>query len=208
MWSYVSRRIDAIEEWLRNDGINEVLTAFTESTEFQQLLNCPSAESMQQCLDSYSDVANKVYEFDELRNGAMSSFWQSYIEMIQIFFDYLRSIRLGDWDLSQKPPGLMLPWFHVYGRRNYARYFAYCWASRHQLPITHPRVYTEFKQRELQCPEICWPLQQATSWPGHRSEIKKVREVLLDTVLPRERSKNRSSQAMWLQDCLVTWNIL
>ena len=66
----------------------------------------------------------------------MSSFWQSYIEMIQIFFDYLRSIRLGDWDLSQKPSGLMLPWFHVYDRQNYARYFAYCWASRHQLPIT------------------------------------------------------------------------
>ena len=50
----------------------------------------------------------------------MSSFWQSYIEMIQIFFDYLRSIRLGDWDLSQKPSGLMLPWFHVYDRQNYA----------------------------------------------------------------------------------------
>ena len=70
----VRRKIDAFEEWLRNHGNNEVLTAFTEPTEFQQLLNCPSAESMQQCLDNYGDVANKVYEFeDELRNGAMSS---------------------------------------------------------------------------------------------------------------------------------------
>ena len=81
-------------------GNNEVLTAFPESTEFQQL-NCPPAESMQLCLDSYGgfdnevyrfsygDFANKVYKFeDELRNGAMSSFWQSYIEIIQILFDY------------------------------------------------------------------------------------------------------------------------
>ena len=68
----VHRKMEAFEEWLRNHGNNEVLTAFTEPTEFQQLLNCPSAESMQQCLDSYGDVANKVYEFeDELRNGAV-----------------------------------------------------------------------------------------------------------------------------------------
>ena len=81
----VRRKINVFEEWLRNHGNNEVLTAFTESTEFRQLLNCPSAESMQQCLDSYDGVANKVYEFeDELRNGAMSSFWESYIEMIQM----------------------------------------------------------------------------------------------------------------------------
>ena len=102
---------------------------------------------MQQCLDSYGEAANKVYEFeDELRNGVMSSFWQSYIEMIQILFDYLRSIRLGDWDLHQKASELMLPWFHAYDRQNYARHFAYCWASRQQLPNTHPRLYTEFKQ--------------------------------------------------------------
>ena len=76
--------------------IHEDLRA-TESTEFQQLLNCPSAECMQQCLDSYGDVANEVYEFeDELRNGTMSSFSQSYIDIIQILFDYLRSIRLAD----------------------------------------------------------------------------------------------------------------
>ena len=43
---------------------------------------------MQQCLDGYGDVASKVYEFeDELRNGVMSLFWQSYIETIQILFD-------------------------------------------------------------------------------------------------------------------------
>ena len=54
------RKIDAFEEWLRNHGNNEALTAFTESTEFQQPLNCSSAESMQHCLESYSDVANKV----------------------------------------------------------------------------------------------------------------------------------------------------
>ena len=67
----VCRKIDAFEEWLRKHGNYEVLTAFIESAEFQQLLNCPSAESMQQCLDSYGDVAKKVYKFeDELRNGA------------------------------------------------------------------------------------------------------------------------------------------
>ena len=69
----VHRKIDAFEEWLRNHGNYEVLTVFIESTEFQQLLDCPSAESMQQCLDSYGDVAKEVYKFkDELRNGAMS----------------------------------------------------------------------------------------------------------------------------------------
>ena len=81
---------------------------------------------MQQCLDSYGDVANKVYKFeDELRNGAMPLFWQGYFEMIQILFDYIRSIRLGDWDLHKKASELMLPWFHVYDRQNYARHFTY-----------------------------------------------------------------------------------
>ena len=76
----------------------------------------------------------------------MSSFWQSYIEVIQILFDYLRSIWLGDSDLHQKVSELMLPWFHAYDGQNYARHFAYCWASRQQLPNTHPRLYTEFQQ--------------------------------------------------------------
>ena len=35
-------------------------------------------------------------------NGTMSSFWQSYIEIIRILLDYLQSIGLGDWDLYQK----------------------------------------------------------------------------------------------------------
>ena len=34
----------------------------------------------------------------------------------------------------------------MYDRQNYARQFAYCWASRQQLKNTHPRLYTEFKQ--------------------------------------------------------------
>ena len=70
----VRRKVEAFEEWLRNQGNNEVLTAFTGSTEFQQLFNCPSTESIHQCFNNSGDVAYKVYKFeDELRNCAMSS---------------------------------------------------------------------------------------------------------------------------------------
>ena len=69
--------------------------------------------------------------------------------MIQILFDYLRSISLGDWGLHQKAYVLMFLWFYAYYRQSHAQHFAYCWASRQQLPNTHHRLYTEFKQRKL-----------------------------------------------------------
>ena len=73
-------------------------------------------------------------------------FGKATLKLFKSFLTTLWSIRLGDWDLDQKVSELMLPWFHVYGRQNYAQHFAYCWASRQQLPNTHPHLYPEFKQ--------------------------------------------------------------
>lgn len=76
----------------------------------------------------------------------MAKFWQSFLEMVQILLDYIKSTRMGDWDLHLCSMERMLPWFHAYDRINYARHFTYCWATLKELPETKPEIHFEFEK--------------------------------------------------------------
>ena len=63
----------------------------------------------------------------------MAAFWSSFISMVQVLLDHIKSIRMGDWDLHLQAAERMLPWFHVYDRTTYLRHFTYNWASQKKL---------------------------------------------------------------------------
>ncbi|MEM7298197.1 MAG: hypothetical protein AAF391_08030, partial [Bacteroidota bacterium] len=65
--------------------------------------------------------------------------------MIEILLDYIKSTRIGDWELHLSSMERMLPWIHAYDRVNYARHFTYCWARLKELPHTMHDVYNEFQ---------------------------------------------------------------
>ena len=54
-------------------------------------------------------------------NGKLSSFWMSYIYMVEILLNFLRESREGDWELHQTAIRKMIPWCFAYENLNYAR---------------------------------------------------------------------------------------
>ena len=47
----------------------------------------------------------------------------------------------------------MLPWFHAYDHCNFARHFAYYWASQQELSVQHPNIYDNLKTGRF---SVCW----------------------------------------------------
>ena len=77
-------------------------------------------------------------------SGPTAVFWFSFIEMINILFAFLRSVKLGIWDLHMKATHKMLPWFFAYDRPNYSRFLTLYWADMMQLPETHEEIHKQF----------------------------------------------------------------
>jgi hypothetical protein len=55
-------------------------------------------------------------------NGALSSYWMSYVDMVgDLLLGLLRSSREGDWALHMSTIHAMIPWCFAYDKVNYAR---------------------------------------------------------------------------------------
>ena len=69
-------------------------------------------------------------------NGKLSSFWMSYVDMVEIILGLLRSSREGDFLLHLASIMAMIPWCFSYDRLNYARYLPIYYAQMSNLD--HP----------------------------------------------------------------------
>ena len=75
----------------------------------------------------------------------MAEFWNSFLDIVSLLLCFIRSIRLGNWELHLSCIREMLPWIHIYDRVNYARYLPYYWIQMITLKDTHPQAYSELK---------------------------------------------------------------
>ena len=103
-----------------------------------------------QAIDCSNLFLQHLQQFEEqIENnylGPTAKFWKSFLDMVQILLDYIKSTRNGNWDLHLSSMERMLPWFHAYDRVNYARHFTYCWAALNNLAETNPKMYAEFQE--------------------------------------------------------------
>ena len=86
----------------------------------------------------------KHNELLRTNNGPTSSFWFSFLEMMDILFHFRHSLKTGDWEGHLEATRMMIPYFFAYDRQNYSRFLTYYWSDMTQLQQTHPRVYDEF----------------------------------------------------------------
>ena len=87
--------------------------------------------------------AREVYlEFLRVGNGSLSTFWLSYLDMVEILLGLLRASREGHWILHLAFIRA-IHWCFAYDRHNYARYLPYYYAQMTQLPVEH---HAEFMQ--------------------------------------------------------------
>ena len=101
------------------------------------------------CTEWLQDLVVLYEEFEvsisDQEKYPMAVFWTSYLNMVQTLSDFVKSIKIGDWDLPMNSSEKMLHWYHAYDHYNYARHFSYYWASQQALDDHHPNILNSFK---------------------------------------------------------------
>ena len=143
-------KIDAFKDWLIQKGKEEVLCQFLNSEEVIELIKNPDPvhdRNTQWSFELFNKLLISLEE--EIRQnifGPTAQFWQSFLDMSQVLLDYIKSLRIGDWQLHLCSMGKMLSWFHAYDRINYARHFTHCFASFQKFDETYPSILDQFQR--------------------------------------------------------------
>ena len=89
---------------------------------------------------------NDFLEHLRHNNGELSTYWMSYIDMVQdVVLGLLCASREGNWDLHLHAIRTMIPWCFAYDKVNYARYLVPYFAQMTNLSEKNPAVYEAFK---------------------------------------------------------------
>ena len=128
---------------------SDALYNLRASNEFSKFMKDRNSESFENGLKAVNTLPQLYEKFDDSickgSLGPMARFWQSYLDMVQILLDFVKSTRLPSWDLHLQITKRMLLWIHAYVRINYSRHFTYYWASQQKLATKHPSILQEFQ---------------------------------------------------------------
>lgn len=110
-----------------------------------------TSENFSQMLSQDATItAGKMFEeylnFLRTQNGDLSSFWMSYIDMVDILLMLIRATREGNWSLYLASIRKMIPWCFAYDHINYARYLPVYYNEMVGLKEKHPSVYEAFQK--------------------------------------------------------------
>ena len=100
-------------------------------------------------LEAHRELFNLMREYDQYlrsESGPTNKFWQQYLDMMEILFDFRKSVRDGNWNLHIAASERMLKWFFTYDCTKYARHFTFYWASQFNLSQSHPNVLKKFQK--------------------------------------------------------------
>ena len=108
-------------------------------------------ETYEKCLDNeqLGVLLRYFTEFlDHLRNnnGALSAFWMTYLDLVNILLGRVRASREGNWEMHMGYIHATIPWCFSYNKINYARYLSVYYAEMSQLPEKHPDIYQSFQE--------------------------------------------------------------
>ena len=106
-------KIDAFEDWLRGKKRMSLYRRFVESKEFDNLCTQWTYKNFEACKRKFIDVFRLLEEFEEVladkQSNPMSAYWLSFLELVQILLDFVKSIRQGNWDLHLNAAERMIP---------------------------------------------------------------------------------------------------
>ena len=83
--------------------------------------------------------------FFDKDNGMLSSFWVSYLDMVEVVLSMVRATREGNWQLHLASVRSMVPWCFAYDNANFARYMSSYITDMSHLPDEHPEVQAHFE---------------------------------------------------------------
>ena len=79
-------------------GKYQIFRDFCESNDISDLIREQNKENMVNVLEAHRELLNLMCKYDQyLRNesGPMNKFWQQYLDMVEILFDFRKSVRDG-----------------------------------------------------------------------------------------------------------------
>ena len=108
------------------DQIDEGYEELVNSEKLQNFLSSSTKLSLDTLSRNHEEVVAEIHSYeDSLLSGSLgptASVWSSFLQMVQILFDFSRSIKTGNWKLHMQSTEDMLPWMFGYDRPNYARF--------------------------------------------------------------------------------------
>ena len=136
------------EAWLGDGDKNELAETLLHVTDFADNISGETWLEFQ-LVHSCSHVLQRFEDYlDFLRteNGDLSTFWMSYVDMVEIVLGLVRASRERDFEHHLMCIRAMIPWCFAYDRLNYAHYLPYYFVTMCLLSMDYPDVYQHFMQ--------------------------------------------------------------
>ena len=101
------------------------------------------SKEIEDIFTNYHDVSKATLHGE---HGKTAMFWMQYIEIIRLYREFTRSMRIGDLDSYISCLPKLSNYFFALNHPNYARWTVQYHNNLLTVPETHPEVYAEFKK--------------------------------------------------------------
>ena len=88
-----------------------------------------------------AELLSKYLQHLRNGNGTLSTFWMSYIDIVEVLFNMIRASREADWQLHLASIRTLIPWCFAYNRLNYPHYIPACYAEMKNLEEHNQEVH-------------------------------------------------------------------
>lgn len=133
------------------------LTSIEDGEEVTILMNQERKAMQENCEASESNFSKRVDELLEKywqffqatkagEHGKTAKFWIQYVEFLQLYHNFSRSVRNGDFDLYVSCLPRIANMFFALNHSNYSRWTVRYYDNLLKLETTHPEVYSDFKK--------------------------------------------------------------
>ena len=128
------------DELLCLEDLKTVLEISKQSKKF------PDHGFNEKVMGLFSKYDNYKNDTKEGKHGITARFWYGYVEMMQLYHDFIRSIRTGDLDLYIHCLPKLTSYFFIFNHHNYARWLVIYHDNLLKLKESHPQVYQDFQK--------------------------------------------------------------
>ena len=128
------------------DLMNQLLSGETSTDDIEQ--NCIVSKTL----------ANMSCEERNLSSTETASLWFQYMQMVDLLRKFIKTERLGDWDIHLQSLYEMLPFFAASGHRFYLKSVHIYLQRMAILPEQHPEIHRPFREglHVLRQYDRCW----------------------------------------------------
>ncbi len=125
---------------------HEVIRALIVDLQTDIVEKSELSNSLETLSSVMTPLIEQFREFETEGHAAsqLFSFWDIYLEMVNMLLHFIRAERSGNWLLHLTATAGMTPYFYAMDRMNYSRWLPIYLADMNQLPERHPEVYDKF----------------------------------------------------------------